>query len=86
MFLEFLREAMIHDLCLEEVHLIIQMSLFLKDVTKVMFIPKLKSLLEVLKLLLELIHFLAMRDCNVLPLGRGHGLELWMGEPKSLKF
>jgi hypothetical protein len=62
------------------------MLFYLEYVTEVIFIPNLKSLFEVIKSLLETIHFLAMIDCSIPPPGIGHGLELWMGMIKMLKY
>lgn len=44
---EFLCDALISDLDLQELHLVVQLLLGLKDVSKGLFVPELEALLKV---------------------------------------
>jgi hypothetical protein len=44
---EILREVVIPDLDLDEIHLVVQVSLGFKNISEVLFVPKLRDVLKV---------------------------------------
>lgn len=66
-------------------HILIKVTLILEYITKGVIIPLFYFTFEMLKLLLKLKHFCALRRGGIVPLCFYQVVGIWIRQPESLK-